>query len=246
MGGAAPRQRSGIGRALLILLAVFLVIGLVWAVIAGIALVAGRTKDRQLATESSATSVRVDNPCGSITLQQGEAGAVRTQARARFLFREPSITSELDGDTVVVDVDCPSFSPGTSVSLVVLVPPGGSVAAHSSAGSVSAAGLDSDLDLSSSAGGISATDIRSTSVVARTSAGSVSLSWASGSDPQRVDASSSAGSVRVAVPDVAGAAWRVDADSSAGSTTVDVRTDPGSQRTIRATSSAGSVVVEYR
>lgn len=80
----------------------------------------------------------------------------------------------------------------------------------------------------------------------RAAPGSVTLRWADDADPQRVDASSSAGSVTVVLPDHPGAAYRVDADSSAGSTQVGVRTDPSATRTIRAHSSAGSITVSYQ
>jgi DUF4097 and DUF4098 domain-containing protein YvlB len=170
---------------------------------------------------------------------------VTTDAKVRYSWRIPTVTSRVDGDVVSVQVDCPALGFMTSVTLVVQVPPDGSVEARSSAGSVKAEGLSSDLDLGSSAGSISATGLTSGSVVADTSAGSVSLTWSAGADPTAVEASSSAGSVRVLVPDVAGVAYDVEADSSAGSVTVNVRTDPSSDRRIRATSSAGSVLVAY-
>lgn len=241
-----PPRRRGVGRGLVVVTALLVVLGLAFALVATLSWATRRSQTRDLVTEAGTSAVRVDDACGSIVLRQGAAGVVTTRATIRYTWRMPVVTSRVEGDVVRVDVDCPTLSFGSSVALVVEVPPGGSVQARSSAGSVTAEGLSSDLELRSSAGSVTATDVTSSVVSAQSSAGSVSLSWASGADPMTISATSSAGGVRVTVPDVAGAAYRVDADSSAGSTTVEVRTDPASPRVITARSSAGSVVVGYR
>jgi len=242
-GPAAARSRTGCWL-LLIVLAV-LVVGLIAAVVVALLPLSRGTESRQLVTRTSGADVRVENPCGPIALRPGAAGVVTTDASVRAGWAAPQVSSQLDGGTVVVDVDCPVVSLGSHVELVVTVPPGGSVQARSSAGSVSAEGLDSALVLHSSAGSVTGRDLDSASVAADSSAGSVSLTWASRA-PSRVEARSSAGSVTVLVPDVAGMAYRVSADSSAGSVDVAVRTDPQAPRSITATSSAGSVRVGYR
>lgn len=244
---AEQRARRG-GWGWVVLVVVVLLIGLA-AAAAAVSLLSwtmGSSQTQELRTETPTGNVRVEADCGSITLLEGAPGVVTTQATIRSTWREPKVTSRLESDVVQVTVDCPALSLGSSVSLTVEVPPEGVVEAHSSAGSVTAQGLSSDLTLSSSAGAVSATEVSSSRVSADSSAGSVSLSWAASADPTTISATSSAGSVRVSVPDDAAVAWRVDADSSAGSTTVEVRTDPQSDRTITARSSAGSVAVGYR
>jgi hypothetical protein len=235
-----------VGRWILLAVVVLLGLAMVGVAVSVLSWGVGRTETQQLTTETAGGDVRVEADCGSIALLEGAPGVVTTQAKIRSAWREPTVTSRLEGGQVRVTVDCPALSFGSSVSLVVQVPPGGAVEAHSSAGSVSATRLSSDLTLSSSAGSVTATEVSSARVSADSSAGAVSLTWAASADPTTVSATSSAGSVRVSVPDVAGVAWRVDADSSAGSTTVEVRTDPSSDRTITARSSAGSVSVGYR
>jgi hypothetical protein len=240
------KRSRGPGRTILLIVLAMVAIGLIWGAIASVSLATRHSQDLQLTTESTTSNVRVDNECGPISLREGPAGVVTTDAKVKYSWRIPTVTSRLDGDVVAVEVDCPALGIMTSVTLVVQVPPNGSVEARSSAGSVKAEGLSSDLDLGSSAGSITATGLTSTTVVADTSAGSVSLTWSGDAGPTAVEATSSAGSVRVLVPDVAGVAYDVEADSSAGSVTVDVRTDPSSERRIKATSSAGSVLVAYQ
>lgn len=244
----SPPRRTG-GAWLLLLLVALVILALVAV---GIGLVANATRStttQELVTETTAAAVRVENECGPISLREGPAGAVSTRATVKYSRSAPEVTSQLEGGVVVVQVQCATFSVfgfGSSASLVVDVPPDGTVEARSSAGSVTAERLSSDLILHSSAGSVSTVDVTSKVVAADSSAGSVSLAWAGAADPTTITARSSAGSVRVSIPDVAGVAYRVEADSSAGSVSVDVRTDPQSDRSIRATSSAGSVRVEYR
>lgn len=244
-----PPRRSAGGRWLLVLLAGFVLLALLAGAVTVIGFMTRDSASRELVTQTPAASVRVQNECGPITLREGRPGTVSTRARLRYSRAEPRVTSQLEDEVVVVQVDCAPFTAlgfGSTATLVVEVPPDGTVEARSSAGSVTAERLSSDLTLHSSAGSVTAVDVTSTAVAADSSAGPVSLTWAGSADPRAISASSSAGSVLVRLPDVPGVSYRVQADSSAGSVRVDVRTDPQSDRTVRATSSAGSVRVEYR
>jgi hypothetical protein len=247
---APPPRRSRVGPILAIVAVVLLVMVavaalVVWAVARNIsANVDVGTETKRLETQTEASTVRIDNDCGQISVREGSDGVVRTDARITRVWQTPTVTSQDEGDTAMVEVNCPPFS-GT-VRLTVEVPSGVEVQARSAAGGVQADGLTGQLDLHSSAGSVQGQNLQSEQVVAQSSAGSVTLQWSSDADPRQVDASSSAGSVTVLLPDRAGTAYAVDADSSAGSTTVNVRTDPQSTRTVRAESSAGSVTVSYR
>lgn len=244
-GTTPPPRKASRGRWVLALVLVMVILGLATALVAALSWLPGSAETTRLVTESTTGKTRVENPCGDIAVREGPAGVVTTRATIRTAWRSPNVSSRVKGDSVNVVVECPLWSFGSSVSLVVEVPPGGSVTARSSAGSVRAEGLSADLDISSSAGSVTATDVTSSVLSAESSAGSVSLTWSAQADPKTIKAESSAGSVRVTVPDVAGVSYRVDADSSAGSTNVEVRTDPSASRTIRARSSAGSVTVGY-
>ena len=118
----------------------------------------------------------------------------------------------------------------------------GLIDASSSGGAVTVIGGSGDLRLRSWAGGVSVSESRAADVQAASTAGGVAVELAA--VPDRVDASSSAGRVRVVVPR-SEATYAVDASSSASGTEIAVRTDPASPRTIRASSSAGSVTVRY-
>jgi hypothetical protein len=201
-----------------------------------------------------------------VRLTSAPAGApVQVVAHVTEGLSSPKRSAERSGDgTLELSSSCPGFFGGNChVSYDIRVPRGTLVKTQSSAGDVVADGLVSrkPVELASSAGDVTATDVTAPSVRlessagdvqardlsaqrvrAHSSAGDVSLSLRS---PARdLMAESSAGDVEVLVPD---AVYRVDASSSAGD--VDdrgLRTDPSSKRTITAHSSAGDVRVAAR
>jgi hypothetical protein len=118
----------------------------------------------------------------------------------------------------------------------------GSIKLSSSAEAVRVRNIVGDVTLESSADDVVATDIRSASVVAESSAGSVNISLIN--EPRNVVAKSSAGRVRVYLPR-SSAVYAVSASSSAGSSKVDVKTDPDSPLRITVESSADDVLVGY-
>jgi hypothetical protein len=118
----------------------------------------------------------------------------------------------------------------------------GPVDISSEHGSVEVDGAGESLRLRSEHGRIAATNLRATTVDARSEHGSVRLGFVNA--PEEVVARSEHGSVEVVLPDDQ-ATYRVDLSSSHGSTDLLVRTDPASARTVTAHSGHGNVVVRY-
>jgi DUF4097 and DUF4098 domain-containing protein YvlB len=138
---------------------------------------------------------------------------------------------------VVGDVDVKSSAGGITAQKM-----GGALKLDSSAGSVRVEGASGPLDLSSSAGGVTVIGATSETVKADSSAGSVNITFVRA--PMTVDAESSAGGVKIVVPEDS-EAYRVDASTSAGDSTIEIKTDPKSKRAIKVRSSAGNVSVKY-
>lgn len=252
----------GTGRTLLVVIGVLLAVAAIGlgalTVIGSLAHETARHTGRY----DGVRTVDVDVDSGSVAVT-GVDGSTTTTVRrtVSWSLRKPKIQERQEGDRLVVRVDCSfSFGQGCGGHFEIRVPRATDLRLHSSAGRVEVRGTDGSVDASSSAGRVSATDIggqatlqssagtvegsrlRSALVDAQSSAGSVRLAFATA--PERVQASSSAGSVDVVVPRDA-TAYRVEASTSAGSSDVTVRTDPGSDRQIDAHSSAGSVRVRY-
>jgi hypothetical protein len=207
------------------------------------------------------TAIDVRTNVGAIVVVGGDQDTIEIRRRASYTFAEPKFDETITNGRLTLDAHCSRTALGPcDVGYSITVPKGMSVRArsgggtigvrdvdgavdiHSSAGGVHAERIGGALRISSSAGSVGASELRCPTVDASTSAGSVRVSFLVA--PDSVRAQSGAGSVTVNVPEDA-TTYHVEADTSAGSTRVRVRTDPTSPRSIVATSSAGSVTVDY-
>lgn len=203
---------------------------------------AANVEEREQTYREPVSRLVLDSDSGAVDLSSGPDGAVNVKQRVRWDQTKPEVTVAVEGDTLRVTARCPRQNDRCEVGLTITLPAATVVEATTGAGSVEAAGLAGDLRLVTSAGSVTGADLRAKTVDARTSAGSIELSFAGA--PQAVAAESTAGSVEIAVPRDA-TRYRVDADTTAGRRTVDVTTDDASERTIQARSTAGSVTVRY-
>jgi hypothetical protein len=200
----------------------------------------------------------IDVPSGSITVRGTAAGDVRGTRHVSRDLVAPNLSEQVEGDTLRYRATCPLFivhSCGVSydlevprdVSLVLNTHAGtvrvagidGDVDANSTAGPVEADDMGGTLELTSGAGHVRGTGLRSDRVTSGSGAGGVDLVFDRA--PTSVSARSGAGAVAVTVPDD-GRAYRVDAHG-AGAETVDVPQDRTSANTIAVSSSAGPVTV---
>ena len=212
-----------------------------------------RTTDTTIREPAPAVDVSVDT--GNVSVSAGATDFIKVHRTVRYSFRKPTLSKTVRNGALRLRGHCPGLTfTSCRVSYNVTVPPTEDVAVHASAGSVRVRGVVGKVDLqtsagsvdvgstqgplrlSTSAGSISGIFLRSPTVRASTSAGSVKLRFTSA--PESLTVSTSAGSVDVEVPDEV---YRVDAHASAGSAHVEVRTDPDATRRITASTSAGSI-----
>ncbi|HEX2362925.1 MAG TPA: DUF4097 family beta strand repeat-containing protein [Jiangellaceae bacterium] len=254
--GTPQRRRRPFLRILAIVLLVLLVIAglnaLSWAL---------RTTDGDtVAITDSYDQVEIDVSVGEVVIEAGSGDETTLEYRTESgLLRSADVRQRIEGNRLIIEGDC-----GTTwlplgycrADVTLTVPPDVDVVAHSSAGRVSASGLQGSADLESSAGQVVVHD-HSGPLRAHSSAGVVTVDGLASDDaeisssagavevtavepPRNLVAESSAGAVRVTLPDVA---YDLDADSSAGDVNVEVPTDPDSEYHVRAQSSAGAVTV---
>jgi hypothetical protein len=260
----ARRTPLAVRRVLLVvagLLALFLVaVGTI-----GILDVAARHTTTERVNYESVRALVIED-ASDVRLTRAPAEApLQVLARVTEGLRKPEQSAERDADgTLRLSSSCPSFFGGScDVDYEIRVPSGTLVRAHVAGGDIVAEDLDSrdPIDLESSAGDVTATDVSApivrlsssagdveasglaaARVEAGSSAGDVSVSLAT--PAERLLADSSAGDVDVLVPD---AVYRVEATSSAGDVEAgEIRTDPAAPRTIAAHSSAGDVSITAR
>lgn len=205
--------------------------------------------------------VTVDLDTGDIHVitTPSRADTVEVTRRVSFTLRRPTITGEADDAGLVLRARTHPLLFGTGrVDHELAVPPNTNLTLHTKAGATHVTGGAGQLDVrsstgtvhleavagrvrvESSSGGIVGSALASTDLEAHARAGSVELAFSGA--PDRVDATSGAGSVEVVVPTGSGP-YRVDAHSSAGTTHVEVPTDPASSRQVRVRSSTGSISI---
>ncbi len=219
----------------------------VTAVVAGLLLagcggVAAGPEQQQTVNEpvdGPVTRVEVDSDAGDVRLVAGERPAVEQDLRWTGDAR-PQVEQKVEGGVLRITARCPDRGGDRcQAGLVVTAPAASSALVDLRAGGIEVRGLTGALDLTSSAGGVDATGVGPGDVRAKSSAGSVELTFAAAAAD--VTAESSAGGVEVRVP--VGPAYEVSAETSAGSTEVGVPDQPGADHRITAKSSAGGVSV---
>ncbi|MFV0136245.1 DUF4097 family beta strand repeat-containing protein [Streptomyces sp. HMX87] len=168
---------------------------------------------------------------------------------------EPEVTWRMDGDRLVLRVNCSGVVADCAAKHRIEVPRGIAVEVESDDGSVRARGLRSALAVRTKDGSVRVTDstgplelrsddgsvraeVSSRTVRAHTEDGSVRLRL--GAVPDLVEARSEDGSVDVSVPR---ATYRVTAETEDGSVDVSVPRDDASSRVVDARSGDGGVRV---
>lgn len=205
--------------------------------------------------------VEIDVSSGHVEIVGSPSGETRLDFSVKSGWsRDGGIDHAVVGQTLRVTGGCDTgifLGIWCESDVTITVPSSAVVSADAAAGTLVVRGLAGETVLESSAGSISVTDQRG-SLTAHSDAGSVevsgldaetakvtssagSVSVSAVSPPLSLDAESSAGSVRVSVPD--DVAYDVETDSAVGREVVSVSSVAGSRYEIRAFSSAGSVEV---
>ncbi len=220
------------------------------------------TESDTVSIDQSYERVEIDVSAGDIVIEAGSGEETTLEWRTEAgPFRDADVGHRVNGERLVIDTGCDGGLLALPLSfcradITLTVPADVDVVAESSAGQVSASGLEGSADLESSAGQVRV-DGHSGSLRAHSSAGAVIVVGLACDDadvsssagrvevtavepPRNLRADSSAGEVTVTLPDEV---YDLDADSSAGDVTTEVATDPDSQFHVEATSSAGDVTV---
>lgn len=209
------------------------------------------------------TQVRLHNENGRVEIVGDDVDEISLVADVSHGLRRTATHADIEGDTLVVDMDCPAGIPvWCSVDYRLVVPRDlavdvrnenghltlrdldGDVTAHGDNGTIELARLSGTVDVETSNGSVRAGGLTADEVHGRSRHGSVRLTFAEA--PTTVTARTSDGSVEVVVPDD-DATYRVRTDvrGFGGSADAAVRTDPGSDRSITASTNHGSVTVRY-
>jgi hypothetical protein len=219
--------------------------------------------ERESFSADGVTQLRLHNENGRVEVVGDDVDEISLVAEVSHGLRRTVTHADIDGDALVVDMDCPTGIPvWCSVDYRLVVPRDlevdvrnengrltlrdldGDVTAHGDNGSIELARLSGQVDVETEDGSVRAGGLTAAEVHGRSRHGSVRLTFAEA--PTTVTARTSDGSVEVVVPDD-DATYRVEAHvrGFGGDADAAVRTDPGSDRFITATTHHGSVTVRY-
>ncbi|WP_111258828.1 DUF4097 family beta strand repeat-containing protein [Jiangella anatolica] len=216
-----------------------------------------------VAIEERVDRVEIDISSGRVEIVGSASGETRLDFSVRSGWsRDGGIDHAVSGGVLRVTGGCDSgvFGVWCESDVTITIPSTAVVTADASAGTLVVSGLSGETSLQSDAGSIEVSD-QSGPLTVHSDAGAVRVSGLSADvakvtssagsveveavvPPRSLDAESSAGSVRVALP--ADATYDVETDSAVGREFVSVDTMPGARHEIRAFSSAGSVEVTTR
>ncbi len=210
--------------------------------------------------EISTLAVNID--AGTLSVLAGPAGQVTITRQLTFKSQPPTYSEVWDGDKLTISSVCPVRS-NCEISYTVTVPAATAVNAQLVDGDVSVNGLSGALDLGSKSGSftlaqtsgstkisgdsgeVKGTALGSAAVDVQTSAGDVTLAFASAPTTVRV-AVLDAGDLKITVPrDTAGGSgssgYNIDATTRSGDRRVDVTHNATSVRTISVATAAGDI-----
>jgi hypothetical protein len=204
----------------------------------------------------------IDAQASTVRISAGRPGVVEVDRHLRNdSLRKPRPLERLQGQALTLRDGCPRsgimiFCEGR---YDLRVPPDLDLRVVNHSGGVHTSGLAGPLDLQGDSGGISvdgasgllrlhtsdaairATNLRSTDLQASTTNSGITLSFLVA--PERVDAHTSNGSVRVTVPAGSGP-YAIQQHTSDGKPTIGVKTDPAASRKLVLRTSNGDVVVQ--
>jgi hypothetical protein len=217
-----------------------------------------RTVHDQAALSFSGTRLIIDTE-SDLQLVPGTGHGIRVQRWVSGTAASPGHASwTLTGDTLRLSIDCTGlvfhcgsrFQAAIPSRTALVIHAGdnhvtvsglsGPVVIDGGAGQVQLSGISGSLQVSTGSGSITASAIRCPVVLATSSAGNISVSFAAA--PERADVASTDGNATISVP-VAGNRYHVVLAASSGTARSQVPDDPGSGRIIHLSSGSGNVTV---
>lgn len=205
------------------------------------------------------TRLVIEDPASDLRLVPGGGGGLEVQRWLSGTAARPGHASwTLSGDTLQLRISCAGLVLSCGSRFQVAVPPELPVIVHSSSGNDAVSGLsgsvviDGDsgqvdlanmsgpLRISTGSGNITASAIRSPTVLATSNEGDVDIRFAAA--PQLADVSCQAGNATARVP-VAGHRYRVSVTAGSGTARSKVPSDGRSRSVVQVSSGTGNATV---
>jgi hypothetical protein len=184
------------------------------------------------------TTVVIDAGSGSVNVTAASRSTVAVSQQASFSTKPPVARRTLSGTTLTLSYTC-AVELTCGISYTVQVPRGVAVRVSAGAGAITLTSLTGSVNAQTSAGLITAVDLRSADVTLKSNAGGVIVTCST--PPRSLDASTNLGAITLTVP--GSVAYKISTHTFVGTSTVTVRRSAGSPYAITTSSDVGSVSI---
>lgn len=187
---------------------------------------------------SRVTTVIIDGGSGSVSVTGANRSTVGVSQQASYSKTPPTARHALSGTTLTLSYTCPAEL-SCGVSYTVAVPRAVAVRVSAGAGSITLTSLAGAVSAQTSAGLITAADLRSAAVSLTAGAGGIIATCSAA--PRSLRASTKLGPITLTVPGKV--AYRISTHTFVGTSTVTVRRSATSPYAITTSSDLGSVSI---
>jgi hypothetical protein len=188
--------------------------------------------------DSRVTTVIIDGGSGSVDVTGGKRSTVGVTQQASYSKTPPAARHTLSGTTLTLSYSCPAEL-SCGVSYTVAVPRAVAVRVSADTGSITLTSLAGAVSAQTSAGLITAADLRSAAVSLTANAGGIIATCSAA--PRSLHASTKLGPITLTVPGAV--AYRISTHTLVGTSTITVRRSATSPYAITTSSDVGSISI---
>ncbi|MFD9338252.1 DUF4097 family beta strand repeat-containing protein [Streptomyces sp. NPDC060028] len=198
------------------------------------------TDVRTYTVSQKVTALSVRSPDGDIEVVGGSGDSVKVTETVTYSGKNPKTDQSVSGGELTLGggPDCGDDS-DCKISYRLEVPGGLSVKLVAFGGDITVRNVSGAIDVRTTGGSVHGRELGAKSLLAKANGGDVEASFTA--PPEKVDAGTSGGDVKVKVP--GSAAYAVDAKGVGGGEKVSVRTDPASGHNLKLRTLGGTVSV---
>jgi hypothetical protein len=188
--------------------------------------------------DSRVTTVIIKGGSGSVDVTGGSRSTVGVSQQASYSTTPPAATHTLSGTTLTLSYTC-KVELACGISYTVAVPRGVAVRVSAGAGAITLTSLSGTVSAQTSAGLITADDLRSAAASLTSNAGGIIAACSAA--PRSLRASTKLGAITLTVPGAV--AYKISTHTFVGTSTITARRSARSPYAISASADVGSISI---
>ena len=197
------------------------------------------TESDEMTFDDAIGEVSFDLAAGDLEVTTGDVVQTTLVRNWSYKGDRPDVTAAVQGDTLILEVDCNNFMGNCWVDHQLVVPAGVDVWGSTGSGDVIVDQTGGFLDVETGSGDVFGSGLGAEGARVETGSGDVALDFSD--KPEFVGIDTGSGDVRLDVP---GGTYDVDIDTGSGDVLVDgIQTSNGANKQIRIDTGSGDVSV---